>query len=61
MRTQCEAKSANCSNIHDRELAAGWSVTYIHVDTLNANVLAAKIDVDFSLSSFMVGSGFFRR
>ena len=49
MRTQCEAKSANCSNLHDRELAAGWSVTYIDVHTLNANVSVAKLDHEFSL------------
>ena len=37
VRTPCEAKSANCSNIHDSELAARHSVTYIHMDTLSAN------------------------
>ena len=57
VRTPCEAKSANCSNIHDRELAAGWSVMYVHMDTLSANLLVAKIAVEFSLYAFMVGNG----
>ena len=57
-RTPCEAKSANCQNIHERESDARWSVTTLR-NTCGHFECKWLISISSSLSyAVIVGNGY---